>query len=188
VIKLTLGLLESTMRAHEVMTRDVVSILPDATVREIVDLLLDRQISAVPVIDQACALVGIVSEGDLLRRRELGTDKRRHGWRAFLANPDTVARDYVKSRGLHARDIMSAPVISVGPDATLAELAEVMEKRGIKRVPVVESGRLVGLVRVPISSALWCKRPPGQRCTRTMRRSATPCCSDSTASGSRPAR
>jgi CBS domain-containing protein len=134
------------MRAHEVMTREVVSIPPDATVHEIAEVLLDRHISAVPVVDQSAAVVGIVSEGDLLRRRELGTDRRRHGWRAFLANPDTVARDYVKSRGLHARDIMSAPAISVGPDATLAELAALMEKRGIKRVPVVEDGRLVGLV------------------------------------------
>jgi CBS-domain-containing membrane protein len=134
------------MRARDVMTREVATIPPEGTVQDIAALLLDRQISAVPVVDQACAVVGMVSEGDLLRRRELGTDKRRHGWRAFLANPGTVARDYVKSRGLHARDIMSTPVIAVSPEATLAELAEIMEARHIKRVPVVEGGKLVGLV------------------------------------------
>ena len=134
------------MQAHDMMTPDVATVSPEATVSEVASLLLDRGISAVPVVDQTGAVVGIVSEGDLLRRRELGTDKRRRGWRAWLSDPDAMAVEYVKSRSTHVRDIMSAPVLSVGPATPVSEIAGMMEKHRIKRVPVIDRGRLVGLV------------------------------------------
>lgn len=134
------------MDAGDVMTREVVTIGPDTPVLQIVQLLLSRGVSGVPVIDEAGVLVGVVSEGDLLRRVELGTEKRRGSWRAFFTGTATLAEEYVRSHGTIARDIMTRDVITVGRAAPLADIADVMEENRIKRVPVVEDGKLIGIV------------------------------------------
>jgi CBS domain-containing protein len=134
------------MNAGDVMIREVVTVGPDTPVLQIVQLLLSRGISGVPVVDEDGALVGVVSEGDLLRRVEIGTEKRRGSWRSFFTGTATLAEEYVRSRGTVARDIMTREVVSVARTTPLAEIAELMEEKHIKRVPVLEDGRLVGLV------------------------------------------
>jgi CBS domain-containing protein len=134
------------MNAGDVMIREVVTIGPDTPVLQIVQLLLSRGISGVPVVDEDGGLVGVVSEGDLLRRVEIGTEKHRGSWRAFFTGTATLAEEYVRSRGTVARDIMTHEVVSVTRATPLGDIAELMESRHIKRVPVLEDGKLVGLV------------------------------------------
>ena len=134
------------MQAKDIMTAAVVTVRPDATVREIAGLLLERRISAVPVVDPDGRLLGIVSEGDLVRRPESGTGRPRSWWLSLLASPEEQAFAYVKSHGGHARDVMTREVVSVGEDASLAEIAGLLEKHRIKRVPVLRDGKLTGIV------------------------------------------
>jgi len=134
------------MKARDVMTPNVVSVPADMTVPEIAKLLLDRRISAVPVVDGGERVIGVISEGDLMRRPELGTDKPRSRWLRLFMGDEDRARDYVKTHGGHARDVMSKPVASVSPEATLAEVVNLMTRRHIKRVVVVEHGKLAGMV------------------------------------------
>ena len=134
------------MDAGDVMTREVVTVRPETPVLEIVRLLLSRGISGVPVLDDAGALVGVVTEGDLLRRIELGTQKRRGAWREFFTGTATLAGDYVRSHGTVARDVMTRDVVSVARTTPRAEIADVMEERRIKRLPVLEGSQLVGIV------------------------------------------
>jgi CBS domain-containing protein len=151
------------MRARDVMTPNVATVAPEDTVDQIIEVLIERGVSAAPVVDRD-ELVGIVSEGDLLRRRELDTQKRYRGWRAFLADPDALAREYVKSRGMRARDVMSKPVISVGQDSPIGEIAELMEKHHIKRVAVVDGGKLSGIVtRADLVRALVWRQVGGRQ-------------------------
>jgi CBS domain-containing protein len=139
------------MRAMDVMTTNVVTVDPDTSVREVATLLSERGISGVPVIDAQGRLVGIVSEGDLLHRVETGTERRvrqrRRSWWLDRIGPDEeLARDYVKSHGRTAKDVMTRSVISVTDTTELAEIATLLETKRIKRVPVVRDGRLVGIV------------------------------------------
>lgn len=134
------------MQAKDVMTRDVCTVTPDTRVADIARLLLARRISAVPVVDAKGALAGIVSEGDLLRRAETGTEKRRSWWLELLVENRELAQEYVKTHGLTAKDVMTAPVVTVGEDTALADIASVLERNRIKRVPVVAGGKLVGIV------------------------------------------
>jgi CBS-domain-containing membrane protein len=133
------------MKAQDVMSAPVVTVAPEAPVPEIAALLIERQISAVPVVDGG-AVVGIVSEGDLLRRGETRTERRRPGWLEMLLNRDIQAAGFVKEHGTCARDVMTADVIAVAPDTDLAEIARILERRRVKRVPVIDKGRLVGIV------------------------------------------
>ena len=103
-------------------------------------------ISAVPVVDQHRAVLGLVSEGDLLRRAELGTEKKRSNWRSFFTGTARLAGDYVRSHGKVANDVMTRDVICVGPGTTLDAIADLMEQHRIKRVPVVQERALVGIV------------------------------------------
>jgi CBS domain-containing protein len=129
------------------MTSPVITVNPDTTVRHIAALLLRHRISAVPVAEQG-KLVGIVSEADLLHRYEIGTDRTASPgswWLRLLSSDDSVA-DYVKSHATRARDIMTTKVVSVAPATPVAEIATRLEKHGVKRVPVLEGARLVGIV------------------------------------------
>jgi CBS domain-containing protein len=128
------------------MTSRVAFVSPDTTVEEIVRRLIERRISAMPVVDADGKLVGMVSDGDLLRRPELGTEGL-PSWASYvLDDPEQRAAHYRKVHGLEAKDIMTTPVWTVDEHATLVEIAELLETRRIKRVPVVRNGRLVGLV------------------------------------------
>jgi len=128
------------------MTTRVAIVSPDTTVQEIARRLIERRISAMPVVDADDNLVGMVSDGDLLRRPELGTEGL-PSWASYvLDDAEQRTAHYRKIHGLEARDVMSAPVWTVEEHATLAEIAELLETRRIKRVPVVRDGRLIGLV------------------------------------------
>lgn len=134
------------MQARDIMTTGVITVGPDAEVAEITKCLLDNRISAVPVVEPDGRLVGIVSEGDLIRRPEMGTERRRSWWLSLLLLPEHSAIDYIKTHGRRARDVMTRELITVDDDATLEEIAEILEKRRIKRVPVIHDGKLVGIV------------------------------------------
>ena len=134
------------MKAKDVMTPQVVSVSPDGTVSEVSNTLLMHGISAVPVVD-GDEMVGIVSEGDLIRRAEIGTAERHRSWwlRLFTGSA-TLATEYVKSHARRVRDIMTKKVITVTEDTLLSDVAAVLEKNRIKRVPVLRGGRVVGIV------------------------------------------
>ena len=134
------------MNAADVMVSKVITVRPDTSVREIAEILLANRISAVPVVDENDAPVGIVSEGDLIHRVETGTELHRSWWLEFLTGKNVLARDFVKSHARKAADVMTHPVITVKPDTPLGELASLLEKHQIKRVPVAKDGKIVGIV------------------------------------------
>jgi len=134
------------MNAADIMTRDVVTVAPDTNVAEIARLMLERRVSAVPVVENG-APIGIVSEGDLLHRPETGTEPHHSRWLELFLSRDSLAAEYVRTHGRTARDVMTSEVISVGETTSIAEIADLLESRHIKRVPVVaDDGRLVGIV------------------------------------------
>ena len=133
------------MLVKDVMTTKLVTIGPDATVPEIAALLNDHRISAVPVVGPDGEILGIVSEGDLLRRPEIGTERQRSPWLEILSGGGS-AGEYVKSHGHKASDIMTKKVIVATEDMTLAEVAAILEEASVKRLPVIRAGRLTGIV------------------------------------------
>ncbi|MEJ1159315.1 CBS domain-containing protein [Prosthecomicrobium sp. N25] len=134
------------MKAKDVMTTGVVTVKPDTSVSAIATLLLERHISAVPVVDDLGTLLGIVSEGDLIRRAETGTDRKPSWWLELLRTPEDKALAYVKSHGRRADEVMTRDVVTVEEDTSLRDIARLLEERRIKRVPVVKGGHLVGIV------------------------------------------
>lgn len=143
------------MKASDIMATNVVTIGASATIHDVAKLLLDKHISAVPVVSEKGELLGIVSEGDLLRRAEVGTEKRRSWWLQALTSKDALADEFVKSHADKVTDVMTYNVITAEPDATLGEIATLLEKNGIKRVPIVNAGKVVGIVsRANIIQAL----------------------------------
>lgn len=135
------------MKAKDIMTSPVITVGPDTTVSEIAALLFERRISAVPVVEDG-RLVGMVSEADLLHRHEIGTDRiaPSGSWWLRLFSADRSIEEYIKSHARQARDVMTREVVSVAPDTAAAEIATVLETRGIKRVPVLDDGALIGIV------------------------------------------
>jgi CBS domain-containing protein len=133
------------MNARDIMTQPAITVTPDTTVPDIARLLLDRHISGVPVVD-GDLLVGVVSEGDLIRRVETGTETRASWWLRTFGPVDELARMYQRTHGLRARDVMTSPAITVAETATIDEIAALLESRRIKRVPVVREGQVVGIV------------------------------------------
>jgi CBS domain-containing protein len=144
------------MRASDVMTTGVVTASPESKVRDVVGLLLEHRVSAVPVVDADGKIVGIVSEGDLTHRHESGTEHTGHWWRAITETSEEAARAYTRTHGRLARDVMTAGVVTVAPDTPLNEAAALLDKHRIKRLPVVKDGRLVGIVsRANLLQALF---------------------------------
>ena len=134
------------MKAKDVMTADVVTVAEDASVNEAIRLMLQRKISGLPVVDKSGTLVGMVTEGDFLRRSELGTERHAPRWIEFLAGPGKLAEDYVHAKGRKVGDVMTDKVHAVDEDAPLNEVVETMERRRVKRVPVLRGRTLVGIV------------------------------------------
>ena len=134
------------MRAAEVMTRDVATVTPETPIVDAIQLMLDRRVSGVPVVDAQGAIVGILSEGDLLRRVELGTEHRRPAWLTFLRGPDREAVDYVRTHTLRVDDVMTRRPDCVDEDAALDAVVAHMTHRHVRRLPVVANGKLVGIV------------------------------------------
>jgi CBS domain-containing protein len=134
------------MNAADVMTRRAISVAPDAPIEDAVKLMLDHGISGLLVVDAAGKLVGIVSEGDLLRRSELGTGRQRSWWLKLLLSPGRQAGDFTRSHGRKVSDVMTGDVVSVDANAPLSDIVELMERHRIKRVPVTDHERVVGVV------------------------------------------
>ena len=134
------------MKVADIMTRNVISVRPDAAVREAARLMLQAHISGVPVIDKNGALVGIVTEGDFLRRAETGTERRRSRWLEILLGPGAAAKDYTQAHARHVESVMTRDVATIAPGAPLDEAVRLMERRHVKRLPVVEGGRVVGII------------------------------------------
>ncbi len=134
------------MQARNVMVTPVVTVKPSATVQEVAAQFLERNISAAPVVDDNGKLIGIVSEGDLLHRVESGTERRRSWWLRAFTEADTLAAEYVKSHSRKVEDVMTRTVITATPETPLHEIATVLEKNAIKRLPILENGQIVGIV------------------------------------------
>lgn len=134
------------MKAADVMVRNVITVGPDSTVGDVAELLLANRISGMPVVDSNGKVVGIVSEGDLLHRVESGTEQQRSRWLEWLTPGRTLAAEFVKSHSRRVADIMTRHVVTVAPDTTLDEVATTMESNGIKRMPVVQGDKLVGMI------------------------------------------
>lgn len=134
------------MRAADIMSTQLVSIAEEATVVEAIRLMLGKNISGLPVVDARGGPVGVITEGDLLRRTELGTERHHSAWIEFLRGPGRAAEDYVRTHTHRVADVMTPEPASVGEDAPLEDVVALMERRRIKRVLVVRDGRLVGLV------------------------------------------
>ena len=134
------------MKAADVMVRDVVTVHPETDVDDAVKLLVERDISALPVVDQADNLVGIISEADLLHRAELGTEKHRSWIVESLTAASALAADFAKAHGKKVGEIMTTGVVTGTEDDSLGDIAALLERHRIKRVPIVRDGRVVGIV------------------------------------------
>lgn len=134
------------MKAHHIMTRKVISVAPDATTEHAARLMIENHISGLPVIDAGGHLVGIVTERDFLRRREIGTQGRRPRWLSFVLGPGREAVNYVRTTGRRVEDVMTPDVVSVDEDMALEEIVALMERRRVKRVPVLRAGKVVGII------------------------------------------
>ncbi|MGE0873664.1 MAG: CBS domain-containing protein [Burkholderiales bacterium] len=149
------------MKARDIMTSPVITVAPETTVKEVATLLYECRIGALPVVQDG-SVVGIVSESDLLRRHEIGTDRfeRAGSWWLCLFGTDGSLHDYVRSHARFARDVMTRGVVTVTPDTSLAETAQLLEGRRIGRVPVVDAGKLIGIVsRANLVQALAARAP-----------------------------
>ena len=134
------------MKAEDVMTRAVITIDPDATVLQAARLMLQHHISGLPVVDKDGRLVGVLSEGDFLRRRETKTERKRSRWLEFLMGQGRMAAEYSHSHGSKVSEVMTTDVQSVEEVAPLEDIVALMERKRIKRVPVLCGGELVGIV------------------------------------------
>ena len=134
------------MKAADVMLSNVITVRPDTPLREVAEVLLANRISGVPVLGKNEELVGIISEGDLIRRSETGTDRRRSWWLELLIGSAPLAAEYVKTHALTVADVMTRAVVTATPDTPLRQIAELLEKNSIKRVPIVKNRKVVGIV------------------------------------------
>jgi CBS domain-containing protein len=161
------------MNASDIMTPDVITAHPDTPLDALVDLMLENRISGVPVVD-GDRLVGIVSESDLLRRAETGTERHRSQFLELVSSTATIAADYVRTHGRKASEVMTAGVVTVNHDTPVAEIANVLETKRIKRVPVLRNGKLVGIVSRAnllraLASKLQAQPAPAQADDRSIR-------------------
>jgi len=134
------------MNATDVMVRNVVTVHPETDMAEAVKLLAEHDVSALPVLDGMDNLVGMLSEADLIHRVEIGTEKHRSWWQEAVTGASTLAADFAKSHGKKVGEIMTTGVVSVSEDTPLSEIAATLERNGVKRVPVLRDGKLVGIV------------------------------------------
>jgi CBS domain-containing protein len=150
----------TSLRARDLMTPDVVTVPPETPVLAVARLLADRGISAVPVVDAAGQALGVVTEADLIRRLAGEADKPASWFAGLFSNQERDAQRYARTHGVTARDVMSAEVIAVDPDALASTVAHLMEDRGIRRVLVTQDGRLKGIVsRADLLRALVAPAP-----------------------------
>ncbi len=134
------------MRAHQIMTRNVISVKPDTSIADAANTMLQHHISGLPVVSETGKLVGIISEGDFIRRAEIGTQRKRGRWLKLLLGPGRAAADFIHEQGRKVSEIMSSEPLTVIEDATLEEIVRVMETNHVKRLPVLRGNQMVGIV------------------------------------------
>jgi CBS domain-containing protein len=134
------------MRAHQIMTRSVISVAPHTSIVEAANIMLKRHVSGLTVVDDAGKLVGVVSEGDFVRRSEIGTGRKRGRWLRFILGPGASASDFVHEHGRKVSEVMTASVVTITEDTALAEIVDLMERNNVKRLPVVRGDKVVGIV------------------------------------------
>jgi CBS domain-containing protein len=134
------------MRAHQIMTRSVITVTPETSVVEAADIMLKRHISGLPVVDSAGALVGIISEGDFIRRSEINTGRKRSGFVKFILGAGREAADFVHEHAKKVGEIMTPEPLMINEDTDLEQIVELMEKNNVKRVPVMNGNKLAGIV------------------------------------------
>lgn len=134
------------MLARDVMTADPIAMAPDATVAEAARLMADKDVSGLPVVDSSGQLVGIITEGDLLRRKELGSETRRTWWASLFHNDKSLAGEFAKARGRFVREVMTRNIVCVSDDTAVGRVAELLSTLNVKRLPVLKNGALVGIV------------------------------------------
>ena len=134
------------MRAHQIMTRPVISVTPETTIVDAANTMLQKHVSGLPVVDATGKLVGIVSEGDFIRRSEIGTQRKRGRWLKFFRGPGGAASDFVREHGCKVSEVMTREPFTVTEDTTLEEIVRSMESNGVKRLPVMRGDKLVGIV------------------------------------------
>jgi len=148
------------MKAADIMMKEVITVGPETPVRDVALLMLKQRISGVPVVDAERRVLGVVSEGDLIRRPEIETDHPPAGWLSIFLSDDDRSRDYVKSHGRRAREVMTQPAICATPGTPLAEIVRIMERHRIKRLVIAEQGRLAGVVtRADLLRAMVAEHP-----------------------------
>ncbi|MCP4562974.1 MAG: CBS domain-containing protein [Bosea sp.] len=133
------------MKAFDIMVHDIISVSPDTSVDEAVKLLVEHDLSALPVVEKG-ELVGIISEADLIHRTEIGTETHRPWWLEAMTPASTLAAEFAKSHGKKVSELMSDVVVSASEGASLAEIATLLERYRIKRIPIVADGKLTGIV------------------------------------------
>jgi CBS domain-containing protein len=134
------------MRAHQIMTRPVITVAPETTIVEAANTMLQKHVSGLPVIDAAGKLVGIISEGDFIRRGEIGTQRKRGRFLKFILGPGKEATDFVREHGRKVTEIMTKSPLTITEDTPLEEIVELMEKNDVKRLPVMRGDKIVGIV------------------------------------------
>jgi CBS domain-containing protein len=134
------------MKVRDIMTRKVLSIEPDASVLQAVHSMLQNKISGLPVVKADGDLVGVVTEGDFLRRSETATERKRPRWLAFLVGPGKLADEYVHTHARKIADVMTPDPYTVTEDTALEDVVQLMERHRIKRLPVMRGKKLVGIV------------------------------------------
>src|ERR1700726_1195486 len=134
------------MRAHQIMTRPVINVTPEISIVEAANIMLQKHVSGLPVVDATGKLVGIVSEGDFIRRSEIGTQRKRGRWLRFLLGPGKSASDFVHEHGRKVSEVMTKSPLTITDDTALEEIVELMEKNNVKRLPVIRAHKVVGIV------------------------------------------
>jgi CBS domain-containing protein len=149
------------MKIEEIMTRDVISVSPQTSIHAAAQLMADHRVSGLPVIEADGRLVGIISDGDLILRQK----RRRQTmtwWRSFVTAPQQLARDYQKATGTTVGEVMTRSVLSISPVYEIETAASILHNRGIRRLPVVRDGRVVGIIsRGDLIKALAATNIPG---------------------------
>jgi len=134
------------MKTSEIMTASVVTVVAETSIAEAARAMIEKRVSGLPVVNATGALVGMVTEGDLLRRAEIGTERRRSHWLELLLGPGRAAEDYMQAHARRVAEVMSERIVSVRSDTPLDQVVALMEKHNIKRLPVVDDAKLVGIV------------------------------------------
>ncbi|MGY3234792.1 MULTISPECIES: CBS domain-containing protein [unclassified Bradyrhizobium] len=134
------------MRAHQIMTRSVISVTPDTSIVEAANIMLKRHVSGLTVVDNSGKLIGVVSEGDFIRRSEIGTGRKHGRWLRFILGSGKSASDFVHEHGRKVAEVMTVSPVTITEDTALPEIVDLMERNNVKRLPVVRGEKIVGLV------------------------------------------